>query len=69
MHLAACEHVCEYVTHDLAHTQLTLGEPSLGPGLTMARHIQVCQSVREDHKVRCTDSTRKHSMTSPTRMS
>jgi hypothetical protein len=37
--------------------------------LTMARHIQVCQTAREDHRVRCTVSTRKHSMTSPTRMS
>jgi len=40
MYLSAREHLGEYVTHELAYTQLALRHPALGFGLTMARHIQ-----------------------------
>ena len=59
MHFAASKQVGEHVPHQLAHPQLPLGEPWVGLHSMMAGH----------QRVRCTVSVRKHSITSPTRMS
>jgi hypothetical protein len=47
------------VPHELAYPELPLREPRFSFNPMMACH----------HRVRCTVSVRKHSMTSPTRMS